>query len=887
VSPQIRLDLQGKDIAYGRYRLGALSAAAFVDGDGHIRVDGLTIENQDSLITGSGTIGALSREVGFDPSAPLAATLTLDPVDIGHFVTDRTIRGKGRASLAVKGPISKPEVTADLYVSGLGTKGVAIGDIEGRMAFSAGILSTDGLKVTNGRSALTLIGWASPFAPDSFAMAADPAIEFHIDRGRLYLEDVFDDASGAVTVTADVGGTLYALSGAATLMGTHLSLWGQTVDIAALETRFKDDRILIDSLEADIGRAKAIRARGWVDRRGGYDMTAAVRNLPLERIDGIVDLKSLMGSLSADIHGSGSFEKPYFSGDATIADLHFDDRPLDPVRLSFRMDPSRIAIDSAIGFDLVGELAWKEGGFSVTARFDGTPLGPYFSLAGRPELSGEMTGSLTFDGNLKDPAQVRAEVSLASTRVFLDDRLLVSSGEVRARMHDGVLELPPTTVILAEDARLKVEGRGEVDGDIRFLANGDIPMAVVSKLADTLPDIDGRLRASVEVTGPLTRPGIAASLELERVAFTIPTLGQKLHGVRGTIRATPTQVTIDRIEGLLDDGTFALTGSVGLENNRPKDVNLSLQTTGLPVAVPDTLALEVDSALTLTGKREAMSLSGWIAIAEGVYYKDFKLELTEAISQVGRPKTRPTPIPLPPDITSTALGVSIRSRKPLAVDNNLALLAIEPDLKVSGRVRNPILSGRTDIRSGSIRYSNREFIVTRGIVDFVNPYRIEPRIDLAAETDIRRWTISLLISGTPDDLAIELASTPPETNEEILSLLAFGKTTDERLSAGATASEFIANTLTPGIKDATGIDRLEVNYETDAVNGEEKEEIKVTVGKDLSRRLSVAYGTETKSGERIQRVTSDYKLLERLIVSAFQDTAGDYGGEVKFRLEFR
>jgi translocation and assembly module TamB len=172
-------------------------------------------------------------------------------------------------------------------------------------------------------------------------------------------------------------------------------------------------------------------------------------------------------------------------------------------------------------------------------------------------------------------------------------------------------------------------------------------------------------------------------------------------------------------------------------------------------------------------------------------------------------------------------------------------------------------------------------------VDFVNPYRIEPRIDLAAETDIRRWTISLLISGTPDDLAIELASTPPETNEEILSLLAFGKTTDERLSAGATASEFIANTLTPGIKDATGIDRLEVNYETDAVNGEEKEEIKVTVGKDLSRRLSVAYGTETKSGERIQRVTSDYKLLERLIVSAFQDTAGDYGGEVKFRLEFR
>ncbi len=886
-APKIALNLQGNDIAYGPYRLGSLAAGATIDSDGRIRLDGLTIENHDSHITGSGILGSLSREAGFDPSAPVAATLTFDPVDIGHFVTDGSIRGRGRGSLMVNGLFSRPEAAADLTASGLETEGVAIGDIEGEVAFSAGTLSTEGLKLTNGRSALTLAGWASLIEAGAFEMAADPAIDLHIERGRLYLEDFSDTASGAVNIWADIGGTLSGPSGTAGLKGTNLSVWGQTVDIATLEARLKDDRILIDSLEADIEQEKTIRARGWVDRRGGYDITADIRNLSLQRIEGIDDLKSLRGILSADIHGSGSFEQPHFTGDASITDLHFDGQPLDSVRLSFRMDPSRIAIDSTLGFDLEGELAWREGVFSVSARFDETALGPYFSLAGRPELSGQMTGSLTADGHLKDLPQVRADVALASTRVYMDDRLLVSSEEVRARMRDGVLDIPPATLIVAEDGRMAVEGHGGVDGEIRFLANGDIPMGVISRLTDTLPDSSGRLKASVEVTGSMTRPSITAIFQLDQVAFTVPTLGQKFHGVRGTIRATPTQATVDRIDGFLDDGTFALKGSVDLKNFRPMDVNLSLQTTGLPVAVPDTLSLEVDSALTLTGKRETMRLSGWIAIAEGVYYKDFKLKLTEAIGQIRRPKTGSTPIHLPPDIASTGLNVSLRSRKPLSVDNNLALLAIEPDLKVTGSVRNPVLSGRTDIRSGSIRYGNREFIVTRGIVDFINPYRIEPRIDLAAETDIRRWTISLLISGTPDDLDIELVSNPPEPNEEILSLLAFGKTTDERLSAGATASEFIANTLTPGIKDATGIDRLEINYETNTENGKEEEEIKVTVGKELSRRLSIEYGTEARSGERIQRVTSDYKLLERLIVSAFQDTAGDYGGELKFRLEFR
>jgi len=61
----------------------------------------------------------------------------------------------------------------------------------------------------------------------------------------------------------------------------------------------------------------------------------------------------------------------------------------------------------------------------------------------------------------------------------------------------------------------------------------------------------------------------------------------------------------------------------------------------------------------------------------------------------------------------------------------------------------------------------------------------------------------------------------------------------------------------------------------------------VTVGKELSRQITVKYGVDVRNGETIQRVTTDYKILENFLMSGFQDTGGDFGGELKYRLEFR
>jgi translocation and assembly module TamB len=96
----------------------------------------------------------------------------------------------------------------------------------------------------------------------------------------------------------------------------------------------------------------------------------------------------------------------------------------------------------------------------------------------------------------------------------------------------------------------------------------------------------------------------------------------------------------------------------------------------------------------------------------------------------------------------------------------------------------------------------------------------------------------------------------------------------------------IASTYGDEIKQTTGLDIFEV--ETSAEKSEAaSDRVKVTLGKELSKRMTVKYAAESKEGELIQSAIAEYKLLEHFLARGFQDTRGIYGGDLQFRLEFR
>jgi len=224
----------------------------------------------------------------------------------------------------------------------------------------------------------------------------------------------------------------------------------------------------------------------------------------------------------------------------------------------------------------------------------------------------------------------------------------------------------------------------------------------------------------------------------------------------------------------------------------------------------------------------------------------------------------------------------------------MALLALKPDLRIYGSMNHPLISGRAQVESGTVYFQKKEFNVKRGVFDFINPYKIEPTIDVLSEIIVREWTVFLSISGTPDNLKFNFSSNPSESEEDILSLLITGKTIREliageggsSLSSGQILADVLAETVQKQIKDAIGLDVVELEYK-EGGEADASDEVKVTVGKELSPRITVKYGVQTKNAKVIQQVITEYKFLEKLLMNTFHDTEGHYGGGLQFRIEFR
>ncbi len=164
-----------------------------------------------------------------------------------------------------------------------------------------------------------------------------------------------------------------------------------------------------------------------------------------------------------------------------------------------------------------------------------------------------------------------------------------------------------------------------------------------------------------------------------------------------------------------------------------------------------------------------------------------------------------------------------------------------------------MVNGRATISEGEIFFRRHTFTVKRGTLDFNNPQKTEPTVDLTAETQFKQWLITLHATGTPDNLAIRLSSDPPESDSDILSLILLGRKSNEltKGGGGTTNQQMLASLAASAwgenIKKKAGVDILEV--ETGATNQDDNEDrIQVTVGKKVSPRMTLKYSVETSSG---------------------------------------
>jgi autotransporter translocation and assembly factor TamB len=421
-------------------------------------------------------------------------------------------------------------------------------------------------------------------------------------------------------------------------------------------------------------------------------------------------------------------------------------------------------------------------------------------------------------------------------------------------------------------------------------ARGQVNMTLPPQVSDGLTPASGTIRLEADLGGTFLRPDLSAGLFLEGLHYPVPGIGQTLSNLNGSIQVSNDHLTIDRLTADLGRGSLALSGDLELEQFIPVAGQARLTAQNIAFSVEDTLETAFSTDLTFSGTRERTRLSGSVTLLKGEFYRDFEFDLAEALESrkmgaAGPKQQAKTGIPV---VGDTRLDIDVDYKEPFVLDNNLAFILVEPGIKVAGTIDQPVITGRAQIVEGTVVYQRRQFDVEKGVIDFVDPFKIDPDITLKAVTQVRQWMIHMEISGRTENLKFRLYSEPAETHEDILSLLIIGKTTGELGQGGASYTGFLTDKASEmigqGVESATPLDTFQLGVDESAQGGSN---VRVTMGKQLSERLKVLYSMKTEEEETVHTNAAEYKMLENVILRAFNDSRGDFGTEVTLKLEFR
>ncbi len=891
--PQFSLDLASKNLKFAAYSLGDVLVNANMDQDGLLQLTSLTLQNKGSRIQGKGRLRLLPvpEGGGIDPEFATSLELSLDKVSPADFMEAAPIKGTIDGRLQVDGTLSDLKGNLALTAGALHNDAVTIGDIESRIRLTSGTVFIDRLHLDNKDSALQVSGSIQLLQPGKLSLLEDPLVSLTAGAGHLDPADFVDSASGDFSFKALVEGSLNKPVGRITLTGKKAIFAGQSLEKLTVDARFKDERLLLDQLLAIFAPGEQIKGGGSVGLDKTMDLKLQSTTISVSRIEQLREVFPGKGVLQLDVAAKGKIDNPDVNGQLVLSDIIVNEGAMEDARLSFSLHDMLANVTGKLNFAMQASCDLKKGDFNGRLIFDRTETASYFKVAGQPDMHGTLTGQVQASGNIRDAARASVQVDLSALQLMFKDVSLLQSERISLQMADQKLTVPPIELSLLSSGNLKVQGNARLGGSLNMQVDGRIPLAAAKYFSDELHDATGSVILQGRLTGSTADPRIDGRIDMENIGMTVPGLVQKLHDLNGRIVLTPTDIRIDNLKGFLDTGSFALNGSIAHDKFVPQQVNLGLKAKALPLEVADTLSLSLNADITITGKDRLAGVTGEVVLLEGLYYKDVEINLLEMATDRKRTVAPPAqPVSLP-YFDTVKLDVKVKNRQPFYVQNNMADLEIAPDLKIRGDLSRPIINGRALVSSGTITFQKKTFEVKKGVIDFINPYRTEAAIDIESETTIRSWTITLTVKGTPDNLQIKLSSVPAESDSDILSLILFGRTGQELVAGeGGTKrsnaqimAEMIADTFGDDIKKNTGVDILQL----ETGDGTDTGGTKVTVGKHLSDRITVKYAVESKEGKVVQRAITEYKLLERILLSGFQDNQGVFGGELMFRVEFR
>jgi outer membrane protein assembly complex protein YaeT len=409
----------------------------------------------------------------------------------------------------------------------------------------------------------------------------------------------------------------------------------------------------------------------------------------------------------------------------------------------------------------------------------------------------------------------------------------------------------------------------------------------------------GETELELNLAGTMDAPQAAGFVELRNVQAGLrdPNIG--LEDLDARLSLNGKVVTVERFTGALNGGSLDVGGSAEFAGTDVTNANINARMRDVFLNIPEGLRTIVDADLTVRSPGQPIVIGGTVTIREGAYRE--ALDLQGSLLEMLRPdQTIDLGQVRSPVLSRVRYDVAINSAGPLLIDNNIAKLSAEANLQLVGTYYRPSILGRLTVEEGGeIRLNERRYAVERASIDFLNPNRIEPVLDIQATTQASGYDISLRVEGTLDRPKTTLTS-PDLAEQDILPLLLTGRRADELQGheldfAKSQALSLLAGQagerISQGAQQALGLSTVRI--EPSLISAESDPGARLTVGQDITRDLRLIYSMNlTNSNDQIW--LAEYNITRRFTTRALignperpQHLLEPEGSETTYRLEFR
>jgi translocation and assembly module TamB len=808
--------------------------------------------------------------------------------------------GRAQLTARVQGSTDNPRITGQLAATNVKARGSSWKSLRANLSASPSQVRVEQGELEPATQGRIHFAFDTSLAKWSFGDSS----KFHatLNASRVNAPELAKAAgldmqvTGELTADVTASGTQQAPVGHGAVRLGRSRIAGEALRSADLKFEADGSKVTAN-LQVDLPSAGSATATvQYEPKQQAYDANLRAVGIKLDQLE---TLKSrnlqVAGVLNATASGRGTLRDPQMQALVEVPQLNIRDQVIKGLKLqgTAANHTANFTLDSQVLQSYVrarGAIALS-GDYVTNVSLDtqAIPFAPLLAVylpSQAANLNGQTELHATLRGPLKDKSRLEAHLVIPQFSLNYKKTIQIAAASpIRADFANGVLDVQRST-IRGTDTEINFQARVPTakNAPISLYARGGLDLRLAQLVS---PDVTsgGKVEFDIDSFGSRADPNVQGQVRIIDASFATVDMPVGLTQGNGTLTLTRDRLNVTQFQGKVGGGEVAASGGVIYRPDLRFD--LGLKGKGVRILYAQSVRTSISPNLSLSGNFSSAFLQGQVGIDELSFTENF--DLMDLMNQFGGEATPPPAEGFTQDLR---IQIGVETPGGLNLTSRTLSIAGNANLQIRGTAAQPVLLGRLNLSSGDLIFRGNRYILQGGTIDFRNPSRTEPVLDMAVNTTVDQYDIQMRFWGPADHLHTNYASDPTLPPADVINLIAFGKTSEASaanptpsgsLGAQSLVASQVSNQVTNRIEKLAGISQLSIDPVLG--NGQHSAGARVAVQQRVTSKLFVTFSTDV-TGTQKQAIKLEYRVNNRTSFEGVRDQNGGFSFQTSLRKQW-